>query len=163
MNVWVWKWVISNYKDHDQQIQHVHLTSTENERSKELQMTTKHVLWSDSASDSTIFSLLFSICCTSRRSQSLSHLLFILCKVSELWQSNLLSTHWSEHFLFCQESQRHLSHLRICIFKYWISQWLHRASNEYASTSWCIIKQCTAKIEDKEQEDVEWIHSQNYL
>ena len=105
------------------------------ERSEELQMTMKHVLWSDSASDSTIVSLLFNIHCTLRRSQSLSHFLFILCKVSELWQSNLFLTHWSEHFSSCQESQKHLFYLKVCVSKYWINQWLHRASNEYASTS----------------------------
>ena len=118
MNVQVWKQVTLNYKDHDQQIQHVHLTSTENKKSKKLQITTKYILWSDSASNSTIVSLLFSKCCILRRSQSLFHLLFILCKISELWQSNLLLTHWSEHFLSCQKSQRCLSHLKICVSEY---------------------------------------------
>ena len=133
-----------------------------NKRLKELQMITKHVLWSDSASDLTIFSLLSSICCTLKRSQSLFHLLFILCKVSELWQSNLFSAHWSEHFLSCQELQRCLSHSKIHVSEYWMNQWLHEASDEYTSTSWCMMKQCAAKIEDKKQEDIEWTHSQNH-
>ena len=44
MNVQVQKQIISNYEDHDQQIQHIHLTFTENKRSKKLQIATKYVL-----------------------------------------------------------------------------------------------------------------------
>ena len=71
-------------------------------------------------------------------------------------------THWSEHFSFCQESQRHLFHLKICVSEYWTSQWLHKDSDEYTLTFWYIIKQYAAKIEDEEQEDIEWTYSQNH-
>ena len=43
-----------------------------------------------------------------------------------------------------------------------MNQWLYRASNEYASTSWHVMKKCAVKIEDEEQEDVEWTYSQNH-
>ena len=71
-------------------------------------------------------------------------------------------THWSEYFLFCQESQRHLFHSRIHVSEYWTSQWLHKASDEHILTSWYVMKKCAAKIEDEEQEDIEWTHSQNH-
>ena len=44
-----------------------------------------------------------------------------------------------------------------------MSQWLYEASNEYTLTSWYIMRQYAAKIEDKEQKDIEWIYSQNHL
>ena len=44
-----------------------------------------------------------------------------------------------------------------------MNQWLYEASNEYALTSWCVMKQHAAKIEDEEQKDVGWTYSQNHL
>ena len=55
--------------------------------------------------------------------------------------------------------QKCLFHLRIHVSEYWMNQWLHEASNEYTLTFWCVMKRYAAKIEDEEQENVEWTYS----
>jgi len=92
----------------------------------------------------------------------MTYFLFLLCEISRLFQQNLLSSHRSEHFTSHQKQQKCLSHSRICLVKYRVTQQLYWNAIEHASSSWKLMKEHTNKTTDKRQDCIRWFYLQNY-